>query len=177
MAIYTLRPYIELVDFRDVYVPPLSWSQFLHISLTSYTIIYVKEKKIQRGDRGTETLKVGPIFRKKVKNHTFFLLFSNNFCTGWCIIVSHMRVPNLVIPSLVVQGEANWSFIIRSLISYNEFYVIIGRSGLYFCWFTPRPVLQSLSDNPHLRNLCPKNPSEDLISIHTYFSYLTTWWQ
>ena len=73
MAIYTLRPYIGLHDFRDVYVPPLSCSQFSHISLTSlFTIIYVKEKKIQRGDRGTETLKVGPIFREKVKNHTFF---------------------------------------------------------------------------------------------------------
>ena len=64
---------MSLVDFRDVYIPPVSWSQFLHILLTLlYTIIYVKEKNIRQGDRGTETLKVRPIFRKKVKNNTFF---------------------------------------------------------------------------------------------------------
>ena len=30
MAIYTLGPNTSLVDFHDVYVPPLFWSQFLH---------------------------------------------------------------------------------------------------------------------------------------------------
>ena len=57
MAIYTLRPNIVLLDFRDVYVSPLSWSQFLHISLKSlYTIICANEKKFRQEDRGTDTL-------------------------------------------------------------------------------------------------------------------------
>ena len=42
-----------------------------------------KGEKNQEGDRGTETLKVGPTFYKKVKDHPFLKLFSNiSFAQG-----------------------------------------------------------------------------------------------